>query len=148
MSRIIVFFVSLLFVLPFSLHANEVSNELQKVPSVMGAGNIVQIVAGLAVVLVMIIGAAWMLKRYGGFGGAANENLKVVAGISVGQREKIVVVQAGEVQLLVGVTTSDIRTLHVLDKPITALTVVDTPSRNGKDFLGHLKDQVVKRGGS
>lgn len=140
--------LSFSMLLPFSLSAGEVASELQKVPSVMDAGNVLQIITGLFVVLMIILGAAWMLKRYAGFGGATNDNLKVVAGISVGQREKIVVVQAGEVQLLVGVTTSDIRTLHVLDKPIGDISVTETSAGGGKSFLGHLKEQVVKRGES
>ncbi|MCF6238842.1 MAG: hypothetical protein L3J79_08540 [Candidatus Marinimicrobia bacterium] len=72
--------------LPLSLFANEAIKVTPKMPEVMGASNILQIVAGLFVVLMVIMAVAWMLKRYGGFGGMANNDLKVVAGITVGQR--------------------------------------------------------------
>ena len=135
---------------PLSVMANETAAvEIQKMPEVMGTGNIVQIVLGLFVVLMMIFGAGWMMKRFGGFGGVSNANLKVVAGITVGQREKIVVVQAGDVQILVGIAPGNIRTLHVLDKNIdheSALTIKSaTTVEPGSGFMDQLKQQVKNR---
>jgi len=139
--------LALLF--PLSVLSNEtVAVELQKAPSVMGFGNIVQIIAGLFVVLMMIMGAAWMMKRYGGLGGVSNADLKIVAGISVGQREKIVVVQAGDTQVLVGIAPGNIQTLHVLENNINTgdRTNVKGSSVDGiNGFMKHLKQQVKKR---
>jgi len=147
---LIKYFLLLTLLCPLSVMANEtVAVEIQKAPEVMGTGNIVQIVLGLFVVLMMIFGAGWMMKRFGGFGGVSNANLKVVAGITVGQREKIVVVQAGDVQVLVGIAPGNIRTLHVLDKNIddeSALadkSAVTVEADGG--FLDQLKQQVKKR---
>jgi len=135
--------------MPFSAVANEASVELQKAPDVMGFGNIVQIVVGLFFVLMMIMGAAWLMKRYGGLGGVSNSDLKVVAGISVGQREKIVVVQAGDVQVLVGISPGNIRTLHVLENNISNEVGLRADTQDGADnsngFIKHLKQQVKKR---
>ncbi len=141
----------LLFALlsPFSVFANEtVVVELQKAPDVMGFGNIIQIIMGLFVVLMMIMGAAWLMKRYSGLGGVSNADLKIVAGISVGQREKIVVVQAGDTQVLVGIAPGNIQTLHVLENNISIgdgvkIKVSDAEGSNG--FMAHLKQQVKKR---
>ena len=138
-----------LLVAPLSVSANEAAIEIQKVPDVMGAGNILQVVAGLSVVLLMILGAGWMMKRFGGLGGISNANLKVVAGITVGQREKIVVVQAGDVQVLVGISPGNIRTLHVLENNLSNENDLKANGNNasgdGKGFLSHLKHQVEKR---
>jgi len=147
---LIKFFLSLMLLCPLSVMANETAAvEIQKMPEVMGTGNIVQIVLGLFVVLMMIFGAGWMMKRFGGFGGVSNANLKVVAGITVGQREKIVVVQAGDVQILVGIAPGNIRTLHVLDKNIdheSALTIKSaTTVEPGSGFMDQLKQQVKNR---
>jgi len=142
-------FLILALFFPFSIMANEAVVEIQKIPDVMGPANIFQILAGLFVVLMMILGAGWMMKRFGGLGGVSNANLKIVAGISVGQREKIVVVQAGEVQVLVGIAPGNIQTLHVLDKNINSdrdLNVKSQKSGGSHDgFLNHLKQQVKKR---
>ena len=143
-------FLLLTLLCPLSVMANETAAvEIQKVPDVMGTGNIVQIVLGLFVVLMMIFGAGWMMKRFGGFGGVSNANLKVVAGITVGQREKIVVVQAGDVQVLVGIAPGNIRTLHVLDKNIDSESELQVKSATTVDqsggFMDQLKQQVKKR---
>ena len=41
-----------------------------------------------------------------------------MGGISLGGKERIVLVQVGEQQLLVGVAPGSLRTLHVLDQPL------------------------------
>lgn len=149
MSVLIKNILLLALLFPLSVLSNEtVAVELQKAPSVMGFGNIVQIIAGLFVVLMMIMGAAWMMKRYGGLGGVSNADLKIVAGISVGQREKIVVVQAGDTQVLVGIAPGNIQTLHVLENNINTgdRTNVKGSSVDGiNGFMKHLKQQVKKR---
>ncbi len=149
MTTLIKIIAILSVLLPFSLFASEIAGEVPKIPSVMGAGNVLQILAGLFVVLVMIIGTGWLLKRYGGMGSVSNANLKVVAGITVGQREKIVVVQAGEVQVLVGVSPGNIRALHVLEKNICderQLKVGNTAVENSSSgFVDQLKQQIKAR---
>ncbi len=139
--------IALLF--PFSIMANEAAVELQKMPDVMGAGNIFQVLAGLFVVLMMILGAGWMMKRFGGLGGVSNDNLKIVAGISVGQREKIVVVQVGEIQILVGIAPGNIQTLHVLESTINSDSELKIKAqKNGNShngFVSHLKKQMKNR---
>lgn len=141
-------FTTVAVLLPMPLIANEAGAEIQKVPGVIGTSSILQIVAGLFVVLAIIIGAGWLLKRYGGIGGMTNANLKVIAGITVGQREKIVVVQAGDVQVLVGIAPGNIRTLHVLENNIDgdAQLKVSSPAAedNDKDFSSHLHQQVKR----
>jgi flagellar protein FliO/FliZ len=86
----------------------------------IGTDNYIQMFLGLFLVVGLIFGMAWFMRRMGGINGMAAGNLKVLGGISVGQRERIVLVQAGEVQLLVGVAPGEIRTLHVMDEPIVA----------------------------
>jgi len=45
--------------------------------------------------------------------------VRLLGGISVGHRERVVLIQVGEQQLLVGVAPGRVNTLHVLEKPIT-----------------------------
>ncbi len=86
--------------------------------SVINAGSIFQLFLGLAAVLVMIFISAWLVKRLGRWQGGHTTQLKVVGGLALGTRERIVLVQVGEQQILVGVTAQNINTLHVLDKPL------------------------------
>ena len=77
-----------------------------------------QIVLSLSLVLLIIFLSAWMLRRYGRTPGVANGNLKVLGALSVGQRERVMLLQVGKEQILVGVTSSRITTLHQLPENI------------------------------
>ncbi len=77
-----------------------------------------QIVLSLVMILVIIFFAAWLLKRFSAFPGGASGHLRVLGALSVGQREKIVLIQAGKEQIVVGVTTSRITLLSKLEQPI------------------------------
>ena len=77
-----------------------------------------QILLSLILILLIIFLSAWLLKRYAHINGALNGQIKVLGGLSLGQREKVVLLQVGEAQILVGVTTTQITTLHTLAKPI------------------------------
>jgi flagellar protein FliO/FliZ len=77
-----------------------------------------QMVGVLLFVILLLMGLAWLLKRAGVTQGALNGQLAVLGAVSVGQREKVVLIQAGQEQLLVGVTANEITLLHLLSEPI------------------------------
>jgi flagellar protein FliO/FliZ len=89
-------------------------------PVPLGTGELLQVGLGLAVVLGAIGLAAWLLHRLGRVGGALGGALRVVGGLSVGTRERVVLVQVGERQLLLGVAPGRVQTLYVLDQPLSA----------------------------
>ena len=82
--------------------------------------NIVQMIVGLLIVLFLVFAIAWVLRRVGGASLTGNGTLKVISGMSMGARERVVLLQVGEEQLLLGVSPGRVQTLHVLDKPIEA----------------------------
>src|SRR5699024_9270303 len=84
----------------------------------LGAGYLLQLVIGLVVVLAGIAALAWLMRRVGRFQSAAGDRLRVLGGLSVGTRERVVLIQAGEEQLLVGVASGQVRMLHVLKQPL------------------------------
>ncbi|KUJ71524.1 flagellar biosynthetic protein FliO [Thiomicrospira sp. WB1] len=81
-----------------------------------------QIILSLIFILLIIFASAWLLKRFGRVQGVAGEAMKVLSVMSVGQKERIVLMQVGEQQLLVGVTTAKITLLKELDTPIEVNT--------------------------
>ncbi len=76
---------------------------------------LLQLFSGLLVVLVSIITLAWIAKRFNRMSSGNNSGLKIIGGINMGSRERIVIVQAGEAKLVLGVSTGRINLLHVLD---------------------------------
>jgi len=80
--------------------------------------NVVQMVVGLFLVLILVFAIAWLLRRVGGVSLTGSGALKVIAGMSMGARDRVVLLQVGDEQLLVGISPGRIQTLHVLDNPI------------------------------
>jgi flagellar protein FliO/FliZ len=77
----------------------------------------IQGLIGLIVIIGLLLVTLAALKRWGGqFGGVSTTGMKVISGLSVGARERILLVEVGDTWLVVGVTASQIRTLHTLPK--------------------------------
>ncbi|SFR59186.1 flagellar biosynthetic protein FliO [Thiomicrospira sp. ALE5] len=77
-----------------------------------------KIMLALVFVLLAIFALAWSLKRFGQFGQLSDSQLRLVGQVSIGQREKLVIVEVGQEQLLLGVTPSQITMLHQLPAPV------------------------------
>ena len=77
--------------------------------------NITQWIVGLLAVLALIFIAAWLARRFGQFHTAGAGQLQILGGLSVGTREKIVLLKAGGRHLLVGVAPNQVNTLHVFE---------------------------------
>lgn len=98
-----------------------------------------QIMLSLILVLLIIFLAAWILRRYSRFPGVADGNLKVIGALSVGQRERIILLQVGQEQILVGVTSNKITTLHQLEEPIQVKDNIPISSQFSKRLQEALK---------
>ncbi|HKK23844.1 MAG TPA: flagellar biosynthetic protein FliO [Pseudohaliea sp.] len=96
-----------------------------------GAGELLRVVLGLGLVVAVIAALAWGLRRMGGPAGGGSGRLRVLAGVAVGTRERVVLLQAGDTQLLLGVAPGRVQTLHVLDEPIAAGATVAGESTAG-----------------
>ncbi|SFZ79397.1 flagellar protein FliO/FliZ [Chitinimonas taiwanensis DSM 18899] len=92
-----------------------------------GLSSFLQVFLALGLVIAAIFLAAWLMRRLspGHFAGAAQ--LRVVGGVMVGQKERVVVVELADTWLVLGVTSAQVSTLHTLAKPEKAdITSVQT----------------------
>ena len=83
-----------------------------------GAGSLVQVTLSLLLVLGAVFAAAWLVRRVKTFGKFASGPIEIVADVSLGAKERAVLVQVGGKQLLLGVAPGRVNTLHVLDEPV------------------------------
>jgi len=107
------------------------------------AGNLAQTTLGLLVVLLVIGAAAWAFKRFGNVHVGAQGRMKIIGGISLGTRERAVLLQVGDQQLLIGVSPGRVQTLHVLDKPV----LIEEKPGNATSFSSRLQSAILNRKG-
>ncbi len=83
------------------------------------AGGLLEVMLNLGLVIVAIIAFAWIVRRVQGATGNVSSAMRVAGALSVGPKERVLLIDVGERQLVVGVTPGSMRTLHVLDEPLT-----------------------------
>jgi len=91
----------------------------------VGAGGLLQAAFGMACVLGLILACAWMARRFGLQRLGGGHVVKVVSSTSVGQRERVVVVEVSGQWLVLGVTPQHVNTLHTLPAQAVAGTTFD-----------------------
>jgi flagellar protein FliO/FliZ len=83
------------------------------------ASGLAQVTLSLLLVLAAVFAAAWVVRRLRGFGKFGNGALQVITEIAVGTKERVVLIQVGNQQLLLGVAPGRVSTLHVLPEPVS-----------------------------
>lgn len=78
--------------------------------------SLLPLVLTLIFVLALIPVAVWMLKRLGAGNVASAAGLKIVGQLSIGQRERLVVVESGDRWLILGVTASSINRIGTMPR--------------------------------
>lgn len=81
---------------------------------------LLQVVLGLAVVLGAIALAAWLARRYLPAAGGSGGPLRVIGGVMVGPRERVVVVEVAGTWIVAGVTPQNVNALHAMPRPAGA----------------------------
>lgn len=100
----------LLFSLPFSAIAAETAT-----PAV-SAGTYLQATLALALIVALLLGLAWLARKVSGSKGFGQGGMKVIGGVALGPRERIVLLEVGDEWLVIGVVPGQIRTLHRMIK--------------------------------
>jgi flagellar protein FliO/FliZ len=105
----------------------------------LDTGALSQMVVGLVVVLALMGAAVWLARHLGSSRWMGNGALKIVAGLPLGSRERVVLIQAEDIKLLVGVAPGRIETLYVFKQP-AAMPRTEADSDFGGPFAAALKD--------
>lgn len=84
-------------------------------PAVSGVDVLGQVALSLILVVTLLLALAWALRRLNRLQPQGAASLRLVGGLSVGVRERIVLVEADDKRLLVGVSPGGLRTLLVLE---------------------------------
>lgn len=107
-----------------------------------GVGSLGQFVLGLVVVVGVILALAWVLRRMNHVQGSVQGRLRILAGLSLGSRERVVLLQVGEEQILLGVAPGRVSRLHVLQQP---LEPGSGQAETGEKFRARLAAAIQRR---
>lgn len=77
---------------------------------------LLQIFLALAFVIAIMLLFAWLVKRVGPIANGHKLPVKVIGGISLGNRERVMVVEVADQWLVLGVTAQQINTLSSMPK--------------------------------
>jgi flagellar protein FliO/FliZ len=124
------------------------SFDLGPAPQPASTGSLLQTTLALLFVLALLIGLAWLLKRFGpkGLGGGGN-TVRLVGALNVGARERILVVEVGDQWIVVGASPGRMNALstmprHHIDEAAVQNTTVPTAN-----FAEWFKQTIEKRHG-
>lgn len=95
------------------------------VESPLSTGNLIETALGLVVVLGVMFGLAWLVKRFVQVPGVGKGQVQVIGGVSLGTREKAVLLSVEGQRLLVGVAPGRVQTLLVLGKTDSAASFAE-----------------------
>lgn len=110
-------------------------------PGGPGSGAVLEMVLGLGAVVALILVLAWAARRINVLPGQ-RAGMQVVAVLPLGQRERAVLVQVGEQQLLLGVSAQQVTLLERFDQPVVE------PRRAPEGAFGmRLQEIIRQRGG-
>ena len=139
--------ITLSFGLGFILLFPPLSHAADALPGTPSFGGLFQVVIALMIVIAAIAGSAWLMRRFGptqmGPGGA----MRVIGGVMIGPRERLVLVEVNDTWLVIGVAPGHVSPVHSMPRPPHTDQV--TPAMLNQPAFGEwLKAAWQKRGGA
>ncbi len=82
------------------------------------AGQLTQLVLGLLLVLGLIFLLAWLLRRVQNAAPGNGQLIEILGSRTLGPRDRLLLIQVGKEQILIGHSPGSIEALHVLAEPV------------------------------
>ena len=112
------------------------------------AGSLLQTILSLGLVIALLVGLAWLLKRFGPRHITGGTTVKLVGALSVGARERILVVEVGEQWIVVGASPGRMNALATMPRQeIDEADLAGAQPSPGANFAEWFKQTIEKRNG-
>ncbi|HEX5163198.1 MAG TPA: flagellar biosynthetic protein FliO [Steroidobacteraceae bacterium] len=106
------------------------------------AGGTLDVTLALLLIVGVIVLLAWGLKRMRRFGIGGHDRIQVLSERAVGPKERCLLVRVGDTDILVGVASGSVNTLHVF--PPGSNTEAPPAPVSGKPALPNFKDMLLR----
>ena len=94
----------------------------------LGGGDVLNMGVSMLLVVAIIVFLGWLYSRSRFVGSGSSDAINVVATRALGPKERLLIVEVADQQLLVGITASAVQTLHVFDKPVVVVQQSNAPA--------------------
>jgi flagellar protein FliO/FliZ len=112
------------------------------------AGSLLQTILALSFVLALLVGLAWFMKRYGPKPGAGGAKLRVIGALSLGGRERVMLIEVADQWIVVGAAPGRVNLLSTMPRqPGQDSELGAAPGLAGSNFAEWLKQTIDKRNG-
>ena len=124
------------------VHAAEATATAAPV-SLSGSNSVLQMLLGLFMVIAIIIGLSLAVKKFNMFPTGAPGAIKIISGLALSNKDRILLLQVGDEQILVSASPGQVRKVHKLRNPV----VVDAnpagdEARNFANIFNTVKQRV------
>ena len=119
--------------------ATEAPASLPATPGI-GGGDVLSLGLSLIIVVGVILALGWFYSRSRFVSGGGADLISIVATRPLGPKERLMIVEVADQQLLIGMTATGANTLHVLEKPVEV--TAKTPVTG--NFASRLKSAVLE----
>ena len=135
------YFLPFIALLSMPISADEAKGVIA--PSELFTGDyLLQVVGSFVLVICVLLAVLLLLKRFNGAGSSRSGQMRVIASLGLGQRERAVLIEVGNEQFLVGVAPGSVNMLHALPDPVRPASESAKPS-----FIDVWKVATGKQGG-
>ena len=111
--------------------------------SPLSVGSLAQLSLSLIAIVALIVALGWVLKRFKLTVPRGSLDSEVLDQLSLGPRERIVLLRVGNAQVLVGIGAGGIVPLTPLSTPIALKAATSSPA-----FADRLRDMMKRAGGT
>ncbi|HWU99165.1 MAG TPA: flagellar biosynthetic protein FliO [Oxalicibacterium sp.] len=127
--------------------ARPIPSTVASMPAPSPTGGLLQVLLGLIVVLGLMAALAWVLRRFNSAKGLGHADIRVIGGVSVGNRERVVVVEIADQWIVVGVAPGRVSAVATMQKQDVAIATDSDVAPPAKNFSNWLAQTLEKRNG-
>ncbi|MBT5231582.1 MAG: flagellar biosynthetic protein FliO [Methylococcales bacterium] len=97
-----------------------VDSTLAERPEMSTSMELVKMLLALAVVLGLFFSVVWLIKKVGNIQTQKGNDIQIISATAIGAKDRLVLVQVGSEQFVVGVSNSGIQKIHTLSVPLSS----------------------------
>lgn len=110
----------------------------------LGGGYLLQVLGALFLVVFIILALSVVVKKFRLFPGGSERFIKVIAGISLSSKDRLLLIQVGDEQILISASPGNISKVHKLSSPVEPELVTSTED-SGRGGFSNLLNVVNSR---